>query len=140
MRFLLCFSLSFAAACETPNDIGEVCSEIPRIVSETMQPQVGETRVVQDVAFERCAQFLCISVEGHNPYCTRRCQQDSDCPEHFICKHPVEFGPLSRVCDDDGGSCEQADYCVRRSEWEDPVGSVVDAGPETPPADSGPVP
>ncbi|MBM64988.1 MAG: hypothetical protein CMH55_01985 [Myxococcales bacterium] len=140
MRLVLCLSLGLCAACETPNDIGEVCSEIPRIVSETMQPQVGETRVVQDVAFERCAQFLCISVEGHNPYCTRRCQVDSDCPEHFSCEHPVEFGPLSRVCADDGGPCEPADYCVRKSEWEDPIGTMSDGGPTEPAADSGPAP
>ena len=38
MRLLLCLSLVLGVGCETPNDIGEVCSEIPRIVSETMRP------------------------------------------------------------------------------------------------------
>lgn len=137
MRILVGLGLILAIGCETKTDVGEVCSENPRIVSETMQPQISETRVVQDVAFERCAQFLCISVEGHNPYCTRRCRVDSDCPTHFICEHPVLFGPLSRSCDDDGGACEPADYCVRASEWEPEPESNSDGGPQDETPDAG---
>jgi len=117
-------------ACTENTDIGGPCSEDQGVVERVLEPARGENRVALDVSFERCLQFLCISVDGHVPYCTGACSSAADCPTDFICEQPIEFGPLSRVCNDDvGGDCEPARYCVRATEWQGLV-LVSDAGPE----------
>ena len=118
-------------ACTEPTDIGERCSADESIVTRVLQPSSGENRIALDVSFERCFQFLCVSVNGNEPYCTQRCVRGDDCPAGYECVQPIEFGPLSRVCEGDTrASCEPASYCVKAVEW-DSVGqqSEADAGP-----------
>ena len=106
-------------ACAEPTDIGERCSQDEAVVSRVLQPRHGENRVALDVTFERCYRFLCVSINGNDPYCTKRCARPDDCPAGFACEQPIEFGPLSRVCQDDAAlRCEVAKYCVRADEWE----------------------
>jgi hypothetical protein len=119
-------------ACAEPTDIGERCSQDEGVVRAVLQPSAGENRVALDVSFERCFQFLCVSVNGNDPYCTQRCKRAEDCPAGFTCEYPIEFGPLSRVCDNDASiECPPANYCVRADEWAT-VGQQqlsADAGP-----------
>ena len=110
--------LLILAACPEPTDIGERCSQDETVVLSVLQPAAGENRIALDVSFERCFQFLCVSVNGNDPYCTQRCNRSEDCPAGFTCEYPIEFGPLSRVCEDDANAqCEPANYCVREDEW-----------------------
>lgn len=118
-------------ACEQPTDIGERCSQDESIVSNVLQPAAGENRIALDVSFERCFQFLCVSINGNDPYCTQQCQRVDDCPAGFTCEHPIEFGALSRNCEGDSRmDCTPANYCVRADEWST-VGQLqgADAGP-----------
>ena len=118
-------------ACNEPTDIGERCSQDERIIEDVLQPREGENRIALDVSFERCYQFLCVSVNGNEPYCTQDCSRASDCPAGFTCERPIEFGQLSRECTDDAGlDCTPRSYCVRADEWAT-VGEPVtpDAGP-----------
>ena len=106
------------AACAEPTDIGERCSQDEAIVLDVLQPRIGENRIALDVSFERCFQFLCVSVNGNDPYCTQRCSRAADCPAGFTCEQPIEFGPLSRECEGDAQTnCTPASYCVRADEW-----------------------
>ena len=56
-------------ACNEPTDIGERCSRMS--ASSRTSCSQGENRIALDVSFERCFQFLCVSVNGNEPYCTR---------------------------------------------------------------------
>jgi hypothetical protein len=123
--------LLIVIACEQPTDIGERCSQDEAIVRNVLQPAAGENRIALDVSFERCFQFLCVSVNGNEPYCTQQCQRADDCPAGFTCEYPIEFGSLSRNCEGDSRSdCTAANYCVRADEWST-VGLLqgADAGP-----------
>ena len=105
-------------ACTEPTDIGERCSEDATVVEDVLQPRDGENRIALDVSFERCFKFLCVSVNGNDPYCTQDCNRASDCPAGFTCERPIEFGPLSRECVDDASTdCSPQSYCVRADEW-----------------------
>ena len=65
-----------------------------------MKPKDGDNYISQNPAlFTTCENFLCLSSNGSNPYCTKVCGSDGDCVNgndvKMECKVATEFGALA---------------------------------------------
>ena len=89
MVLLILMSLLILNACDT--GFGEPCTlpagdAIQEACSSPAVEEVSETGTSQSASatcaldnFPGCSTFLCLKYRGSNPYCSMRCQTNSDC-------------------------------------------------------------
>lgn len=108
--FLLLALVSTALACEP--ELGSPCDPSKEVVDSRVTQEAGKNDLVQSVAFDNCTSALCASVDGSRPFCTRTCEQTSECqlddPE-FVCEPIVQFGPLACRDFDENPDCVDDD-------------------------------
>lgn len=88
-----------ALGCEP--EIGGLCDPDPAKVAKAIDVKKGTNNLVQDVELDNCSEGFCLSSGGSRPFCTKKCEADSDCTEAgpgFTCQVVLFFGPLA--CDD----------------------------------------
>ncbi len=114
------------AACEP--ELGSPCDPSESVVNSRVRQEAGKNDLVQSVAFDNCTAALCASVGGSRPFCTRPCEQDSECAiddPGFVCAPIVQFGSLgcrdfetNVDCTDEDGTLSDAmnRYCTTTPE------------------------
>jgi hypothetical protein len=111
-----------SAGCEP--ELGSPCDPSKAVVDSRVRQEPGKNDLVQSVAFDNCTAALCASIDGSRPFCTRPCEQPTECtiddPE-FTCAPIVQFGALgcrdfdtNPDCVDDDGSLSDSmiSYCT----------------------------
>lgn len=95
MRLTYCLTLVLVlAGCEA--EVGSQCNNNPDVVDELTERREGTNVLVQNLTFENCSQYYCLSADGSRPFCTKRCQSALDCTgntgEVWTCEQVVTFG------------------------------------------------
>ena len=78
-----------AIGCEP--DLGHACARNPDVTDLLVERRPGANVVVADLRFDGCAEALCMSQDGGEPFCTRRCTSDEACADApgFTCDDDV---------------------------------------------------
>lgn len=90
-------------------DVGRCCSVLrPELESRIPVATSTDTPdVALDPSFD-CENLLCVASPGNPAYCTKRCEDDTDCPDRFECSNVLSSDPGPSA------SIRQADkFCVR---------------------------
>jgi hypothetical protein len=93
-------------------DTGECCLPITPDKQDAIpvpdDPDDGPPRDVirRDPAFD-CDALTCVSFQGGEPSCTRKCGGEGECPEGFVCQSVLQ----STYCDFDQTTPETDDDC-----------------------------
>lgn len=94
----------FATGCET-TDLGNDCPmEVPEIETAAGPSSVDYPSVVEVNTLFPCDSLTCVSAQGREPYCSRECVRDSNCPTAFECLEVTALEPF-----------EDRRYCVWRA-------------------------
>lgn len=104
MRLSLGFLILPAlVACEN-DDLGTFCPmEVTPIEQPTDPLDVSFPSVVEVNTRFPCDALVCVSTLGREPYCSRECVSDSNCPSAFVCETVTELEPFA-----------ERSYCVWR--------------------------
>jgi hypothetical protein len=101
------------------DDVGTCC----KVLDETQQdlipvapapdpndPNMDPASVIRQDPLYDCSGLTCTAYEGSKAFCTRQCQDDTECPEGFTCAPVLKSdpGPGSQIQKDDK-------FCVRSS-------------------------
>lgn len=93
-------------------DTGECCLPITPDKQDTIpepdDPEDGPPRDVirRDPAYD-CDALTCVSYQGAEASCTRKCGGEGDCPEGFVCRNVLQ----SAYCDFNNMTPETEDDC-----------------------------
>ena len=116
MHLLFVFGLGFSSlACQT-EDTGRCCETLITDASTALPtPEftgdggIPRNQVGQHPAFD-CESLTCVSWQGSQPFCTRKCTESRPCPQGFDCK------PVLESSAGEGASIQPSDtFCVRRT-------------------------
>ncbi len=72
----------------------------PRPLGEPCSPSQG-----QEAANEQCAEDLCVGLDNFSGFCSRLCNDDSDCGADFLCEASGSYGKVCKKlvgCESDG--------------------------------------
>ena len=121
MQALTLITVTLALACTTTaclkDDVGTCCQVLDETKKDLIpvapapdpnDPNADPASVIrQDPAFD-CSGLTCTAYQGSKAFCTRECQDASDCPEGFTCTTVLKSdpGPGSAIRGDDT-------FCVR---------------------------
>ena len=113
--FLAIAVFSANVGCQT-EDTGHCCRTLIADASSALpEPELGSdgglprNLVGQHPAYD-CESLTCVSWEGSNPFCTRKCTSQRPCPLGFECRPVLESSAGA------GASIQPEDtFCVRRS-------------------------
>ncbi len=109
---LLVMALAFGACDEDPDFMH---CPLSNSIIEVCEQQAGGAAVFTCVVEQHpfCVDAICASWEGSDPFCTRACATDTDCPSASTCREYLEL----RFC------VPSSALPVEPAEEEPPVGS-----------------
>lgn len=102
IRRVACMTITaWGVGCATP-DVGQSCPDmtVPFESHSTIGSDVAQAQSPEAVEFNvtfPCEHPVCVLTLGHEPYCSKECTHDGQCPTGFACRPVMTVGPFAGV-------------------------------------------
>ncbi len=114
----LMLTVALLSGCDA-HDIGRPCEPLTGDQDTAVWTEDDRSRtetltvVGQDVCMP-CDELICVAVDGVAGYCSRKCEDDADCPTGFSCRIVIAADP-DAAADDDHQFFADSKFCVWQS-------------------------
>ncbi|MBN1962106.1 MAG: hypothetical protein JW841_14285 [Deltaproteobacteria bacterium] len=113
--------LLFISSCEK-DDIGKPCPQLLGDTEATSDDE-SQTKTAEIVSYDPsfpCDELICIATSGRSGYCSKRCRDNSVCPDGFECREVQPVGEFAgqkycawKPCNTASDCGSKSDFCCQ---------------------------